>query len=48
MTIFSKRSFRRQSHLELDLGELLGGAAEFEQEGQPARVGMDVVEQVLP
>ena len=31
-------SLPRQRHLELDLGELLGGPADFAQEGQPARV----------
>src|SRR5262249_58357180 len=34
-------------HLELDLGELVGGLADFAQEGQPARVGVDLVEQVF-
>src|SRR5881396_2248302 len=34
-------------HLELDLGELVGGLADFAQEGQPARVGVDFVEQIL-
>src|SRR5438045_6485188 len=35
-------------YLELDPGELVGGPAIFAQEGQPARVGVDFVEQVLP
>ena len=34
-------------HLELDLGELVGGLADFAQEGQPARVGVDFVEQIF-
>src|SRR5262249_61895892 len=34
-------------HLELDLGELVGGLADFAQEGQPARVGADFVEQIF-
>jgi len=31
-------------HLELDLGELVGGPADFAQERQPARVAVDFVE----
>jgi hypothetical protein len=38
---------RRQRDLELDLGELVGRFADLAQEAQPARVGMDLVEQVL-
>src|ERR1044071_5844272 len=34
-------------HLELDLGKLVGGLADFAHEGQPARVGVDLVEQVF-
>src|SRR5690242_13457751 len=34
-------SLRQRRHLELDLGELVGGFADFAQEGQPARVGVD-------
>src|SRR5262245_13777246 len=40
-------SLRQRGHLELDLGELVGGLANFAQEGQPARVGVDFVEQIF-
>jgi len=42
----SRRSFR-QRHFEFDLRELLGGLANLAQEGEPARVGVDVIEEVL-
>ena len=37
----------RQGHLELDLRQLLRRLADLAQERQPARVGVDLVEQVL-
>src|SRR5262249_33264088 len=42
----SGRSLERWD-LELDLGELIGGLADLAKEWQPARVGVDFVEQVL-
>src|SRR5262249_22301969 len=42
----SGRSLERW-HLELDLGELVGRFADLAQEGQPARVGVDFVEEVF-
>jgi hypothetical protein len=42
-----KRCLLERWHFELDLGELIGGLAELAQEGQPARVAVDLVEQVL-
>ena len=40
-------SSRRERHLELDRGELVGCFADLAQERQTARVAMDLVEQVL-
>ena len=37
----------RQRHLELDLGQLLRRLADLSQKRQPARVGVDLFEQVL-
>src|SRR5438105_3469152 len=41
------RSLRERGHRELDLAELVGGLADFAQERQPPRVGVDFVEQAF-
>src|SRR5215831_16923180 len=42
----SGERLRRESDLERDLRELVGGLADLAQERQPARVGVDAVEEV--
>jgi hypothetical protein len=46
-SIYPLPSSLERRQLELDLGELVGGLADLAQEGQPAWVGVDFLEQVV-